>query len=35
MNNIIKTCKTQFFLSFSMLEKLIEQCPEDTWNIKA
>ena len=35
MNSIIKTSKTQFFLSFSMLESLIEQCPEDIWNIKA
>lgn len=35
MNNIIKTCRTQFFVSFSMLEKLIEQCPEDIWDIKA
>lgn len=35
MNSIIKTCKIQFFLSFSMLEKLIEQCPENIWDIKA
>ena len=35
MNRIAVTCKTHFFLSFSMLEKLIEQCPEDIWDIKA
>ncbi len=35
MNSIIKTNKTQFFLSFSMLENLIEECPDKVWNIKA
>lgn len=35
MNSIIKTSKTQFFLSFSMLENLIEECPDEVWNIKA
>ena len=35
MNSIIKTCRTQFFVSFLILEKLIEQCLEDIWNIKA
>jgi hypothetical protein len=35
MNKMVKTCKTQFFVSFSMLEKLIEQCPEEIWGIKA
>lgn len=35
MKNMIKTCRTQFFLSFSMLEKLIEQCPDEIWDMKA
>ncbi|HEX3046116.1 MAG TPA: DinB family protein [Bacillota bacterium] len=32
---IINACQTHFFFSFSMLEKLIEACPEDTWDLKA
>lgn len=35
MNNLIRTIKTQFFLSFSMLENLIAECPDEVWNIKA
>lgn len=31
---ILKSAKTQFDLSFSMLEKMIEMCPEDLWNEK-
>ena len=33
-NNLLKIAKTQFDLSFSMLEKMIEQCPDDLWNEK-
>lgn len=35
MDGMINTCRTQFFLSFAMLEKLVEQCPEDIWDLKA
>lgn len=35
MDSLIKTAKTQFFLSFAMLENLIEQCPDEVWDIKA
>ncbi|WP_010252169.1 DinB family protein [Acetivibrio cellulolyticus] len=35
MDNILKTCRVQFTLSFSMLEKLIEQCPDEIWNVNA
>lgn len=30
----LKIAKTQFDLSFSMLEKMIEKCPDDLWNEK-
>lgn len=33
-NNLLKIAKTQFDLSFSMLEKMIEKCPDDLWNEK-
>ncbi|MHB8062710.1 MAG: DinB family protein [Ruminiclostridium sp.] len=33
-NNLIKIVKTQFDLSFSMLEKMIEKCPDDLWDEK-
>lgn len=35
MNSIHKICRKQFFLSFQMMENLIEQCPEEIWSIKA
>lgn len=31
----LEACRTHFFISLLMLEKLIEQCPEDIWSIKA
>lgn len=31
---LLKIAKTQFDLSFSMLEKMIEKCPDDLWNEK-
>lgn len=31
---LLEIAKTQFDLSFSMLEKMIDQCPEDLWNEK-
>jgi hypothetical protein len=31
---LIKIAKMQFWLSFSMLEKMIEQCPDDLWREK-
>lgn len=31
---IIKIAKTHFDLSFEMLEKMIQQCPDDLWNEK-
>jgi hypothetical protein len=33
-NALIKSLKDQFFLSFSMLEKIIENCPNELWNSK-
>lgn len=33
-NNLFEIAKTQFDLSFSMLEKIIEKCPDDLWNEK-
>lgn len=33
-NNVLKTTKTHFDLSFSMLEEMIEKCPDDLWNAK-
>lgn len=33
-SSLIKTAKTQFDLSFAMLEKMIEKCPDDIWNEK-
>jgi hypothetical protein len=33
-NSLIQIAKTQFELSFSMLEKMIETCPDDLWNEK-
>lgn len=33
-DNLLKTTKTHFDLSFSMLEKMIDQCPDDLWNTK-
>jgi len=34
-NNVLaNSLKTQFFLSLSMLEKIIEICPDDLWNSK-
>lgn len=35
MNNLIKSIRINFFLSFEMLEKLIEQTPDEIFNIKA
>jgi len=35
MTHVIDSCREHFFMSFSMLEKMIEQCPEEVWNIKA
>lgn len=35
MNTMLDTCRQHFFMSFSMMEKMIEQCPEDVWNMKA
>jgi hypothetical protein len=35
MNSIHNICRKQFFLSFQMMGNLIEQCPEEIWNIKA
>jgi hypothetical protein len=31
---MLKIAKTHFDLSFSMLEKMIDQCPDDLWNEK-
>jgi hypothetical protein len=33
-NILLKSAKTQFDLSFSMLEQMIETCPDDLWNEK-
>lgn len=33
-NSLVKTAKTHFDLSFSMLENMIEKCPDDLWNEK-
>ena len=33
-NVLLKIANTQFDLSFSMLEKMIEKCPDDLWNEK-
>jgi hypothetical protein len=30
----LNSLKNQFFLSFSMLEKIIEICPDELWNKK-
>lgn len=35
MGGMIRACKTHLFLSLAMLEKLVEQSPEEIWNIKA
>jgi hypothetical protein len=31
---MLKIAKTHFDLSFKMLEKMIDQCPDDLWNEK-
>jgi hypothetical protein len=33
-NTMLKIAKTHFDLSFNMLEKMINQCPNDLWNEK-
>lgn len=33
-NNMLEIAKTQFDLSFSMLEKIIDKCPDDLWAAK-
>lgn len=33
-NCLVKTAKTQFDLSFAMLENMIEKCHDDIWNEK-
>jgi len=33
-NFLVNSLKNQFFLSFSMLEKIIEICPDELWNKK-
>jgi len=35
MTHMIDSCKQHFFMSFSMLEKMIEQCPDEVWSVKA
>ncbi|MGI6578321.1 MAG: DinB family protein [Eubacteriales bacterium] len=32
---ILTKMKNHFFMSFSMLEKMIDHCPDDLWNVKA
>ena len=33
-NVILSSLKTQLLISFSMLEKIIENCPDELWNKK-
>jgi len=33
-NVLLHSLKTQFLISFSMLEKIIETCPDELWNKK-
>lgn len=34
-DSIVRICKAQFFQAFTMMENMIEQCPEEIWSIKA
>ena len=33
-NSMLYNLKNQFFKAFSMLEKIIEICPDEIWNCK-